>query len=173
MRRSLLVSSIAVAAGVLATAGILVAGSAAAAGHPARTGHGHTRGQVLRAVLAPSVRADPAIFGVVPGGAPWQLARGQARLGKSGRLMVRVHRLVLTTTGANPVPDLAASVYCGGTVAATTTPVPFSTTGNARIRTTVSLPAFCAAPAVLLNPATGSSPSEVKTTIYIAFDGTP
>ncbi len=69
--------------------------------------------------------------------------------------------------------DVMASVYCGGTVAATTTPVPFSTTGNARIRTTVSLPAFCPAPAVLLNPATGTSPSEVKTAIYIAFDGTP
>ncbi len=173
MRRSLLVSSIGVAAGVLATTGILVAGSAGAASHPARTGHQHTRGQVLRAVLAPSLPADPAIFGVVPGGAPWELGHGRARLGKSGRLMVSVHGLVLTTTAANPVPDLAASVYCGGTVAATTTPVPFSTTGNARIRTRVSLPGFCPAPAVLLNPATGSSPSEVKTAIYIAFDGTP
>jgi hypothetical protein len=43
-----------------------------------------------------------------------------------------VHGLVLSTTGANPVPDLAASLYCGGTLLATTMPVPFSTTGNAR-----------------------------------------
>jgi hypothetical protein len=172
MRRSLLLSSIGVAAGVLATTGFLVAGSAAAAGHPARTGHRPAHGQVLRAVLAPSLPTDPAIFGVAPGGAPWRVAHGQARLGSSGRLTVDVHGLVLTTTGANPVPDLAASVYCGGTLAATSTPVPFSTTGNARIRTKVSLPAFCPAPAVLLNPATGSSPSDVKTTVYIAFDGT-
>jgi hypothetical protein len=172
MRRSLLVSSIGVAAGALATVGILGA-SASAASHPARTGHRGTRGEVLRAVLAPSVPADPAIFGVAPGGAPWQLAHGQVRLGKSGRLTVDVDGLVLTTTGANPVPDLAASVYCGGTLATTTAPVLFSATGNARIRTTVSLPAFCPAPAVLLNPATGSLPSQVKTTIYIGFDGTP
>lgn len=171
MRRSLLVSSIGVAAGVLALVGIFST-SAAAAGHPARTGHWGTRGEVLRAVLAPSVPADPHIFGAAPGGAPWRLARGQVRLGKDGRLTIEVNGLVLTTTGANPVPDLAASVYCGGTLAATTTPVPFSTTGNARIRAAVSLPAFCPAPAVLLNPATGSSLSTVKTTIYIGFDGT-
>jgi hypothetical protein len=172
MRRSLLVSSVGVAVGVLATAGILVGGSAAAASHPARDGHRGTHGGVLRAVIAPSVPSDPAIFGVAPGGAPWQIDHGHVRLGKSGRLAIDVDGLVLTTTGANPVPDLAASVYCGGTVAATTMPVPFSTKGNARIRTTVSLPAFCPAPAVLLNPATGSSSSDIKT-VYIAFDGTP
>jgi hypothetical protein len=172
MRRSLLVSSIGVAAGVLALVGTFST-SAAAASHPARTGHQGTRGEVLRAVLAPSVPTDPSIFGVAPGGAPWQLARGQVRLGQGGRLTVDVKGLVLTTTGANPVPDLAASVYCGGKVAATTAPVPFSATGNARIRATVSLPSFCPAPAVLLNPATGSSPGTVITTVYIGFDGTP
>jgi hypothetical protein len=171
MRRSLLVSSAGVAAGVLALVGIFST-SAAAAGHPVRTGHWDTRGEVLRAVLAPSVPTDPHIFGVAPGAAPWRLAHGQVRLGKDGRLAVEVNGLVLTTTGANPVPDLAASVYCGGTLAATTTPVPFSTAGDARIRATVSLPAFCPAPAVLLNPATGSSPSTVKTAVYIGFDGT-
>ena len=171
MRRSLLVSSVGVAAGVLAMVGVFGT-SASAASRPARTGHQGTRSEVLHAVLAPSVPTDPSIFGVAPGGAPWKLARGQVRLGKDGRLMVDVDGLVLTTTGANPVPDLAASVYCGGTLAATTKPAPFSTTGNALIRATVSLPAFCPAPAVLLNPATGSSPSDVKTTVYIGFDGT-
>jgi hypothetical protein len=107
MRRSLLVSSIVVAAGVLALAGIFST-SAAAAGHPARTGHRGTRGEVLRAVLAPSVPGDPPIFGAAPGGAPWRLAHGQVRLGKDGRLTVQVNGLVLTTTGTNPVPDLAA-----------------------------------------------------------------
>src|SRR5258708_5049885 len=170
MRRSLLVSSVGVAAGALATAG-LVGASAAAASHSGRAGHPETRGELLRAVLTPSVPADPAIFGVASGGAPWRLTRGQVRLGKSGRLLVDVHGLVLITTRANPVPDLAASLYCSGTLAATTAPVRFSAKGNARIRATVSLPAFCPAPAVLLNPAAGRSPSEVKTTIYIGFDG--
>jgi hypothetical protein len=122
--------------------------------------------------LAPSVPGDPAVFGVKPGGAPWILDRGHVRLGRGGELKVEVSGLVLATTGANPLPDLAASIYCNGALAATTSPVPFSTTGDAAIDANVSLPAFCAAPAVLLNPATGSSSSTVVTGTYIAFDGT-
>jgi hypothetical protein len=171
MRRSLLIST-GVMALALATTGMFAAGTAAAASHSGQHGHRNSRSDVLHAALAPSVPTDPAILGVAPGGAPWRLTHGQALLGSSGRIMVDVQGLVLTTTGANPLPDLAASVYCGGTLAATTAPAPFSTTGNAKIRTTVSLPAFCAAPAILLNPATGSSPSQVKTGTYIGFDGT-
>jgi hypothetical protein len=171
MRRSLLISAGVLTAAVVA-AGILTAGTAAAASHSGRPGHRDNRGEVLSAALAPSVPADPAIFGAAPGGAPWKLIHGQADLSGSGRILVDVRGLVLTTTGANPVPDLAASVYCGGTLAATTAPVPFSTAGNARIRTTVSLPALCQAPAILLNPATGSSSGDVKTGTYIGFDGT-
>ena len=50
------------------------------------------------------------------------------------------------------MPLLAASVACNGAVVATTATVPFSTTGDARLKATVMLPARCLAPAVLLNP---------------------
>ncbi|MCU1494717.1 MAG: hypothetical protein JWO62_2481 [Acidimicrobiaceae bacterium] len=176
MRRSLLVSSVVVATALSATMGTGVGlGSAATvANHQAKAGHDGERGNsvVLRSSLAPSVPSDPAIFAVKPGGAPWVLDAGHVRLGRGGELEVEVAGLVLATTGANPVPDLAASLYCNGALAATTAPVPFSATGNAHIHASVSLAAFCAAPAVLLNPATGSSPSAVVTGTYIAFDGT-
>jgi hypothetical protein len=171
VRRPLMISAGAVAA-ALATAGIFGTAAAAAASHSRQPGHRETRSEVLRAALAPSVPTDPAIFGAAPGGAPWKLRHGRALLATRGRITVDVQGLVLTTTNANPVPDLAGSVYCGGMIAATTAPVPFSTTGNAKIRATVSLPAFCPAPAILLSPATGSSSSDVKTGVYIAFNGT-
>jgi hypothetical protein len=176
MRRTVLAASVAVLTGVAAmiwTVGGLGVASAAQ-GHQSR-GDGHDGDRdgalILRAAVAPSVPTDAAIFGVPPGGAPWQIARGQVRLEAGGKLEVRVTGLVLVTTGTNPLPDLAASVFCNGTMAATTAPAPFSPAGNSRIRATVSLPAFCPAPAVLLNPATGSAPTNVLP-IYIGFDGT-
>lgn len=126
---------------------------------------------VLGGSLAPSLTpTGPSVFGVAPGGLPWVLAAGHVQLGAGGMLQAQVARLVVPTTGSNPVPFIAASVYCGGKEVATTAPVPFSSGGNAQIHADVSLPAFCPAPAVLLKPATGSSPSDVHD-VYIAFDG--
>jgi hypothetical protein len=106
----------------------------------------------------------------VPAGkAPWQLKHGHVRLGRNGALQVNATGLVLTT-GSNPVPDLAAAVYCNGAPAGTTAPVPFSAKGNARIHASVTLPSFCPAPAVLLKPATGSAQTDVLS-VYIGFDG--
>jgi hypothetical protein len=127
------------------------------------------RGVALIATLSPSVPTDPPIFGVGPGSVPWQIAHGHVVLTKSGGLEANVAGLVVTTTGSNPVPFLAASVYCNGALAAMTAPVPFSPQGNAHIHAMVSLPAFCPAPAVLLNPAT--APTTVLPA-YISFDGT-
>jgi hypothetical protein len=134
-------------------------------------GHGHGQALVLSGALAPSVPTDASIFGVPPGGASWQLSHGHVRLGQGGDLEINVAGLVLVTTGSNPLPDLAAAVYCNGGLSATTTPVPFSSQGNAHIHATVTLPAFCPAPAVLLEPATGGAPSDVRS-IYIGFNGT-
>ncbi|MBO0886271.1 MAG: hypothetical protein J2O38_02670 [Acidimicrobiales bacterium] len=123
---------------------------------------------MLVATLAPSIPTDPSIFEVAPGMVPWQIAHGRVVLA-AGVLRVKVAGLVVTTSGTNPVPELAASVYCNGNLAAMTATVPFSPQGNAQIHAAVSLPAFCAAPAVLLNPAT--DPNTVLDA-YIAFDGT-
>jgi hypothetical protein len=151
----------------LACAGAMVAVAAPAG---ARGMHGaHAGGPtVLNASLAPSLPTYPSIFGLPPGGAPWALQAGHVHLGASGRLEVNVTGLVLVTTGTNPVPEIAASVFCNGTVAATTAPVPFSTAGDAQIHAMVSLPSPCLVPAVLLQPVIAS----VVRSAYIAFDGT-
>jgi len=63
------------------------------------------------------------------------------------------------------VPQVAASVACNGAVVATTAVVPFSSTGDARIRATVALPERCIAPVVLLNPRGNAA-------VYIGVTGT-
>jgi hypothetical protein len=157
------------AATAIVTLGGVGVGLAASAGAAGVHAQDEPQALVLRASLAPSLPTYAAIFGVKPGGAPWAIRSGLVRLGQGGALEVNVSGLVLTTTGANPVPGIAASVFCDGTLAATTVSEPFSTTGDARIHTSVSLPSPCLAPAVLLNPAT---PSGVVTSVYIGFDGT-
>ena len=133
----------------------LLSGSIASASSSGSSGHhrhGHHHNQLLEAPIQGSLVTDPPLFGVRPGGAPWVISRGEAELDKSGRLEVDVRGLIIPTTGVNPVPLLAASVACNGAIVATTATVPFSTAGNAKIRATVTLPARCLAPAVLLNP---------------------
>lgn len=163
MQRSFRLSALGIAAVLAALVGAVMALAAPAA-------RGNSEQAVLSGSLAPSVPTDPAIFGVAPGGLPWVLAAGQVQLGAGGMLQANVARLIVPTLGSNPVPYIAASVYCGGALAATTAPVPFSGGGNAQIHANVSLPAFCPAPAVLLKPATGSSSSDIVD-VYIAFDG--
>ena len=105
-------------------------------------GQGHRHGgDVLRSDLFGSQVAPtgPVLFGVNPGDAPWVIARGEARVRRNGRVKVRVEGLVIPTppsNGTNPLSNIAASVYCGGTLVATTDPVPFSPAGDARIDAT-------------------------------------
>jgi hypothetical protein len=134
----------------------LLSGSVAAAASSGSSGHqmqgNHHHGRLLKAPIQGSLVTDPVLFGAKPGGAPWVISRGEAKLDTSGRLEVDVRGLIIPTTGVNPVPSLAASVVCNGAVIATTASVPFSSTGDARIKATVTLPGRCLAPAVLLNP---------------------
>jgi hypothetical protein len=168
-RLTLAAATLAIAGG--SAVGLTAAGTAAAttSSHPADSPRG-AHGLVLNAALAPSVPTDPAIFGVKPGGVPWQIKPSRARLSREGMLVVDVNGLVVVGPGTNPVLDLAATVYCNGSPVMTTAPVSFSTKGNARIRTRISLPAFCPAPAVLLNPAKGAMSSDILPA-YIGFDG--
>ena len=189
MRRSLRISCVVAVTALIGSGGALAGlGTAGAAssghgphghrgagypGHHGRPGHplpmGHGQALVLDAALAPSVPGDTAIFGVAAGGLPWIIKSGHVRIGKGGMLELNVTGLVLSSTGVNPLTDLAASVYCAGSLAATTAAVPFSSAGDAHIHATLSLPALCAAPAVLVNPAPSGT---VSTAAYIAFDGT-
>jgi hypothetical protein len=107
---------------------------------------------------------------VAPGGLPWVLDSGQARLRHDGRLSVRVRGLVLPGPPGNgtpgPITTVTASLYCGDdtTAAATTASVPLSSAGNARINERVTLPAKCLAPVVLVHPNGGAA-------AYIAATG--
>ena len=118
--------------------------------------HGGTT--LFESRLAPSLTTDPPLHGVTAGGAPWVLRSGSARLRQSGRLQVRVRGLVIPAPQGNgtagPVTSITAALYCGAdtTAAATTSSVPLSPSGNARIDQRVTLPSTCLAPVVLVHP---------------------
>lgn len=125
----------------------LIATSASAA-----LGHGLGR-KVFDAHLVgePASQVNTTLFGVQAGGLPWTLTKGFATIYSNGRLHVAVRGLVLAAgpaAGTNPVAHGEAIVICDGAVAATSTVVPFSTTGNATVNEHVSLPAHCLAPVV-------------------------
>jgi hypothetical protein len=170
----------------LATVALAVGGSTAFAdgghgGDDHGDNHGDNHGQknehhgatVLRSDLFGSQPTGPVLFGAKPGGAPWVIGRNESRVRRDGSVEVRVEGLVIPTApqnGTNPLSNLAATVYCGGTAVGTTHPVPFSTAGNARIdeKLAMPLPSPCLAPAVLLNPASATA---VSTAVYIAATG--
>jgi len=157
---------------------VVVAGAALLFAVPALAdrGHGHDGDNrdggarhaktLLFSQVAPTIPTDPAVHGVAPGGAPWVIDEGTVRLRSDGRLHVEVEGLVIPTRGnTNPVPKLAASLFCAGdTPVASTDPVDFSPQGDAEIETTLSLPQKCLAAVVLLRVNNASGP-------YIAASG--
>ena len=136
--------------------------------------HGdHHNDTVLEADIFGSHPDDAALFDVKPGGAPWVIRRGEAEVRRDGRVEVRVKGLVIPTppqNGTNPLPGIAATVFCGGKAVGTTKAVPFSTDGDARIedRLAKRLPSPCVVPAVLLNPQQGTA---VNPGVFIAATG--
>lgn len=121
--------------------------------------------------LAPSLPTDPAIDGTAPGGVPWVIDRGTARVQANGRVRVELEGLVIPVAHgtfpagtALPVTTVSASVACAGGAVATTNSVPLSADGDARIDDTVDLPSTCLAPVVLVHPNGGAG-------AYIAVSG--
>lgn len=108
--------------------------------------------------LAPSVPTDPTLLGAAAGAVPWVLHSGEAKLHTGGRLTVRLRGLLIPsgqfagTTG--PVQTVSASLYCADNTmpVGTSELVPLSRTGDARITTTLALPAKCQIPALLIHP---------------------
>jgi hypothetical protein len=142
--------SVAALAGSTATA-------VSATGHD-RKADGVPPGPIVRSTLAPSSPGDPVLHAVAPGGLPWALTRGDARLRGDGSLRVRVRGLVLPGAPGNgtpgPVTTVSASLYCGtDTTAVGTTPAaPIARDGDARMEGELALPAKCVAPVVLVHP---------------------
>jgi len=133
--------------------------------------HRHGRGEVLlTTTLAPSVPTDPALNGAAAGGAPWVLKRGEAVLTRRGELLVSVRGLVIPVAPFNgtpgPVKTVFASLYCGGssTAQGSTASVPISMGGDAFMQGSVTVPAKCLAPTVLVHP-------NGIATVYIAASG--
>lgn len=118
----------------------------------------HGNGAVLSTSLVPSVPTDPTLFGAAAGGVPWVLRSGTAQLRRDGRLTVHIRGLLIPsgqfagTTG--PVITVSASLYCSGnsTPVGTSDSVPLASDGGARIDTTMTLPAKCQIPALLIHP---------------------
>ena len=124
----------------------------------------HGERTVLQTALAPSLPTDPTLLGATPGGVPWVLRSGEARLSRDGRLTVSIRGLVIPVAPFNgtagPVNMVSASLYCGASTMPTGTSnsFPLSTDGDARITATFVLPAKCQIPALLIQVLSESSP---------------
>jgi hypothetical protein len=128
---------------------------------------------VLQSALFGSQPTGPTLLGAKPGGAPWDISRGDVTVRRDGRLSLRIEGLVIPTApqnGTNPLNFLTATVYCNGAPVVTSDPVAFSMAGDARVDTTLprALPRQCLVPAVLINPAPGRV---VNGGVYIAATG--
>jgi hypothetical protein len=121
--------------------------------------------------------------GIVSGGAPWTVHEAAASISREGKLKVDVEGLLIAA-GPNvapavvgtvgPVKMVAASLVCGGSggaVAASTGGVPFDSMGNAEIETTVTLPASCIAPVVLVRIFNASASPGLQLGPFIAVSG--
>lgn len=138
------------AAGALLALTVVPASSALASGGDAHEAGHH--GLLLKSSLAGSLTTDQPVFGAKPGGLPWVLDEGSARVDAAGHLEVEVAGLIIPALGQNPVARISASLACNGAVVATTPVVPFSPAGDAQIEAMVAVPARCIAPVVMLNP---------------------
>jgi hypothetical protein len=121
------------------------------------------------------------IGGVPSGGVPWIVAEGKASVSGSGKLEVEVQGLLLTTGAppalvgtVGPVQMVAASLVCGGSggaVAGSTDGVPLSPAGNAGIEATVTVPATCMAPVILVRVFNSSAAPGSQLGPFIALTG--
>jgi len=127
-------------------------------------------GAVIDAQLFGSQPTGPVLSGVKPGGAPWDIRRGDAKVRRDGRVQIRIEGLVIPPGNTNPLSDLSATVYCNGAPAGTTSAVAFSADGDARIDETLAapLPSPCLQPTVFINPAPGKA---INAGVYIAASG--
>jgi hypothetical protein len=115
-----------------------------------------SRPKLFDSSMAGLTTPGQVVDGVTAAGAPWSIQEGRATLYANGRLHVEVQGLIVIALGRNPATTGKAVVSCNGVVAATTDAVPFSTTGDAEVDTTVSLPSPCFGPSVFFTSTGGS-----------------
>lgn len=113
-------------------------------------------------LVAVNPAPGPTIAGIASGGAPWRIHNGsKARLDADGGLKVEIKGLVFADTGTTTSPggavvsQVKATAVCNGVPAGTSGLVPLTASGDATIRETVSIPAQCDDPIVLVQVAAG------------------
>lgn len=124
------------------------------------------RSKHLIGVQAPFLGSANPVHGVNGGGLPWVLDDGELRVKADGRVRMEVEGLVIdpaansALAGTNPSPVFKVVISCDngdGTftkVSSETTPA--TTTGDASLRTRVTLPAKCADPIAFITNANGA-----------------
>ena len=101
------------------------------------------------------------VAGIPSGGAPWVVAHSEVNVNSNGKIDVFIKGLLIASGPAantvGPVTMVFATLVCGDVDAADTTSVPLSSSGDAKIRDTISVPSPCIAPAVLIRVAATTS----------------
>jgi hypothetical protein len=94
------------------------------------------------------------VAGIPSGGAPWVVANSEFNVSANGRIQVEVRGLLISSgpliNTVGPVTMVSASLACNDVVVASTTAVPLSSGGDASIHDTITVPARCIAPALLI-----------------------
>lgn len=126
---------------------------------------------VMTPVTGPFIGAANPIRGLNGGGLPWEVREAKGQVQTNGEVNVKVRGLTLahrdpvppSQQGTNPSAQFKAIVSCQtieadapAVVNVETAPVPATTTGDAKIEETVSLPSPCIAPIVFVTSATNS-----------------
>ena len=153
----------------------------------ANDGHNNNNNQNNSSFETGVVGSAPGqtIGGVVSGGAPWVVSRGEASVTSDGRIRVEVTGLLIAAGGpaalvgtTGPVTMVTAALVCGGSggsaVAipdAMVTPSALSTAGNAEIKQSITLPASCIAPVVLIRIFNPSAAAGSQIGPFIAATG--
>lgn len=94
------------------------------------------------------------VAGVPSGGVPWKVAHSEVEVKSSGKIEVEAKGLLIASGPAvdtvGPITMVGASLVCGDVDVADTVSVPLSSSGDFKIRDTITVPSPCIAPAVLV-----------------------
>ncbi len=144
---------------VLTAFGMLVGGTAVASAHEA---HPLVQFTSMSTVTPAEVNTIND-RGIVAGGKPWAIMSGTGELDSDGRLHVSVTGLVIPVApfnGTNPLPRFGATVSCITThhtiVNVFAGTFPTSSSGDATIDATVTLPHPCTQAVVFVTSPTGA-----------------
>lgn len=129
--------------------------------------------QAFRGQLAGS-QVGEHVAGVPSGGAPWVITASEFHVSGSGRTEVEIRGLVISAgpliNTAGPVTMVAASLVCNDVVSGTTGAVPLSSGGDASIHDSITLPASCIEPALLIRIAATTSAGPISNGPFIAVN---